>query len=46
VQLELTPAGRRLIEDVFPRFNAGESALVSGLSPRSASCSPGSCAGS
>jgi DNA-binding MarR family transcriptional regulator len=33
VQLELTPAGRRLIEDVFPRFNAGESALVSGLSP-------------
>ena len=32
VQLDLTPAGRALIEDVFPRFNAGESALVSGLS--------------
>jgi DNA-binding MarR family transcriptional regulator len=33
VQLDLTPAGRALIEDVFPRFNAGESALVAGLSP-------------
>ena len=32
VQLDLTPAGRAVIEDVFPRFNAGESALVSGLS--------------
>ena len=31
VLLELTPAGRSRIEEVFPRFNAGESALVSGL---------------
>jgi MarR family 2-MHQ and catechol resistance regulon transcriptional repressor len=31
VQLELTPAGLELIEEVFPRFNAGESALVGGL---------------
>ncbi|UGS39087.1 MarR family winged helix-turn-helix transcriptional regulator [Capillimicrobium parvum] len=32
VRLELTPAGRELIEGVFPRFNAGESALCAGLS--------------
>ncbi len=31
VQLELTPPGLELIEEVFPRFNAGESALVAGL---------------
>lgn len=31
VQLELTPAGLELIEEVFPRFNAGEAALVGGL---------------
>jgi MarR family transcriptional regulator, 2-MHQ and catechol-resistance regulon repressor len=31
VQLALTPVGEALIEDVFPRFNAGESALVRGL---------------
>ncbi len=31
VALELTPGGRALIEAVFPRFNAGESALVGGL---------------
>jgi len=32
VRLELTAAGRRTIEQLFPRFNAGESELVSGLS--------------
>ena len=32
VQLELTPVGKERIEDVFPRFNAGESALVAGVS--------------
>jgi len=31
VALGLTPAGRTLIEAVFPRFNAGESMLVAGL---------------
>ena len=31
VQLALTDLGRARIEDVFPRFNAGESALVAGL---------------
>lgn len=31
VSIGLTPPGRELIEDVFPRFNAGESVLVSGL---------------
>ena len=31
VSVGLTAAGRALIEDVFPRFNAGESALVSRL---------------
>ncbi|MDX6728970.1 MAG: hypothetical protein QOK49_3775 [Baekduia sp.] len=31
VQLALTPTGQSLIEAVFPRFNAGETALVSGL---------------
>lgn len=33
VRVELTAAGRRAIEDLFPRFNAGETALVAGLSP-------------
>jgi DNA-binding MarR family transcriptional regulator len=32
VRLELTPAGRRTIEVLFPRFNEGEAALVGGLS--------------
>ena len=31
VRVALTPAGRRLIEDLFPRFNAGEAELVAGL---------------
>jgi DNA-binding MarR family transcriptional regulator len=31
VRLTLTGPGRRLIEAVFPRFNAGESALCAGL---------------
>lgn len=32
VRVELTGAGRRRIEAVFPRFNAGETRLVTGLS--------------
>jgi DNA-binding MarR family transcriptional regulator len=32
VRLELTAAGRRTIEALFPRFNEGEAALVGGLS--------------
>jgi MarR family 2-MHQ and catechol resistance regulon transcriptional repressor len=32
VRVELTAAGRRTIEDLYPRFNAGESQLVSGMS--------------
>lgn len=31
VRLELTPAGRALIEELFPRFNEGESALCGDL---------------
>jgi len=31
IQVELTDAGRELIEDVFPRFNQGESRFVNGL---------------
>lgn len=31
VRVALTAAGRRLIEELFPRFNAGEAELVSGL---------------
>jgi MarR family 2-MHQ and catechol resistance regulon transcriptional repressor len=31
VRVELTPAGRRTIEALYPRFNAGESELVAGL---------------
>jgi DNA-binding MarR family transcriptional regulator len=31
VRVALTPKGRRLIEELFPRFNAGETALVAGL---------------
>ena len=33
VRVELTARGRRMIEGVYPRFNAGESRLVAGLSP-------------
>ena len=33
VRVELTVAGRRTIEAVYPRFNTGESQLVAGLSP-------------
>ncbi len=33
VRVDLTARGRRRIEDVYPRFNAGESRLVSGLGP-------------
>lgn len=32
VRIELTPEGQRTIEDLFPRFNAGESALTRALS--------------
>ncbi|HWD74938.1 MAG TPA: MarR family transcriptional regulator [Solirubrobacteraceae bacterium] len=32
VRVALTSAGRRLIEELFPRFNAGEAELVAGLS--------------
>jgi len=31
IQVELTEAGRKLIEDVFPKFNQGESKFVDGL---------------
>ena len=31
VLLELTPSGRRTTEELFPRFNEGESALTRGL---------------
>ncbi len=31
VRVALTPAGHRLITGLFPRFNAGEAALVAGL---------------
>ena len=33
VRVELTAAGRQTIEDLYPLFNAGESQLVSGMSP-------------
>lgn len=33
VRVSLTPAGRRLIEELFPRFNAAEAAVTSRLSP-------------
>ena len=33
VRVDLTASGRRTIEDLYPRFNAGESQLVSGMSP-------------
>ncbi len=33
VRVDLTARGRRTIEGVYPRFNAGETQLVSGLSP-------------
>ena len=33
VVLELTSAGLRTIEDLYPRFNAGEAALAAKLSP-------------
>jgi MarR family 2-MHQ and catechol resistance regulon transcriptional repressor len=33
VRIELTAAGRQTIEDLYPRFNAGESQLVSAMSP-------------
>lgn len=32
VRVDLTARGRRMIEGVYPRFNAGEAQLVSGLS--------------
>jgi DNA-binding MarR family transcriptional regulator len=32
VLLELTPSGRATIEDLYPRFNAGEAALAASLS--------------
>ncbi len=34
VRVALTPDGRRLIERLFPRFNAGEAELVGGLDPQ------------
>jgi MarR family 2-MHQ and catechol resistance regulon transcriptional repressor len=33
VRVDLTVAGRRTIEDLYPRFNAGEAQLVSAMSP-------------
>jgi MarR family 2-MHQ and catechol resistance regulon transcriptional repressor len=33
VRVELTGVGRQTIEDLYPRFNAGESQLVSAMSP-------------
>jgi DNA-binding MarR family transcriptional regulator len=33
VRVDLTTAGRQTIEDLYPRFNAGESQLVSAMSP-------------
>ncbi len=33
VRVDLTAAGRRTIEDLYPRFNAGETQLVSAMSP-------------
>lgn len=32
VELRLTPAGRDLMEDLYPRFNAIEAAVVKGMS--------------
>jgi DNA-binding MarR family transcriptional regulator len=34
VNLELTPAGATLMEDLYPKFNAGEAQLVTALSQR------------
>jgi DNA-binding MarR family transcriptional regulator len=34
VRVSLTPAGRRLIETLFPRFNAAEAAVTARLSPQ------------
>jgi DNA-binding MarR family transcriptional regulator len=34
VRVELTAAGRRAIERIFPRFNAGETELVAGLTAK------------
>ncbi|WP_205326078.1 MarR family winged helix-turn-helix transcriptional regulator [Glycomyces sp. YM15] len=34
VNLELTQSGKDLMEDLFPKFNAGEAELVAGLSQR------------
>lgn len=34
VRLELTAAGRRTIEELFPRFNRGEAAVTAGLDAR------------
>jgi DNA-binding MarR family transcriptional regulator len=34
VNLELTPEGRALMEDLYPKFNAAETEVVAGLSER------------
>jgi DNA-binding MarR family transcriptional regulator len=34
VELYLTPSGKALMEDLYPRFNAIEARVVGGLSPR------------
>jgi DNA-binding MarR family transcriptional regulator len=34
VNLELTPAGRALMEELYPEFNASESKIVADLKPR------------
>src|SRR5215211_5211500 len=34
VNLELTPAGAKLMKELYPAFNAAEAEVVSGLSPR------------
>ena len=36
IQVELTPTGRTLIEEVFPKFNEGEKRFVEGLTTEEA----------
>jgi DNA-binding MarR family transcriptional regulator len=35
VNLELTPSGVTLMNELYPAFNAAEAEIVAGLSPRS-----------
>ncbi|XVX18736.1 MarR family winged helix-turn-helix transcriptional regulator [Actinomycetota bacterium] len=34
VNLQLTPAGQALMEELYPKFNAAEAQLISGLDPK------------